>query len=240
MFIKRAIGLCLAVVLSACTTLSDSIKQEDLNAIDKIGIVSLVDDKVAYNYVGITIFNNEHNLYHAEQWNIDQTLGEELEKGIKERSDISTVVIPAQKQWLNSLYDKDGNYHFEVKKALPVLRQIAKGTQVRYLAVIHRSYMQFDPNVTVNVQGLGVRRQIGSDLIGAYAILEAKLIDTDTGRILSRMFTPARDETSGLPWKESFENLSEDEKVRIKVRLQKMAVEWMPALSRALVVPAKE
>ena len=235
--LKKITVLLMVIYLTGCTTLSNSIKQEDLSRIDKIGIVSLVDDKIAYNYVGITIFNNENNLYPIDNWQLDQAIAETIEKTINESSTIPTTVVTTKGEWLATLYDTDGNYHFDIKKAKPLLDSIAKESGHRFLIVAHRDYMQFEGNVPVGVQGVGIRKRIGSDLVGAYAILEVKLIDTVTGKVLARGLTPAREQDSSLTWLEPFSAQSNTEQEKVKSKLKFMATDWVKRMSRSLVVP---
>lgn len=236
--LKNLLLLVSLIMISGCQSLMTNIKKEDLGAIDKIGIVSFVGDKIAYNYVGATIFGNENYFVQVDDWEIDLAIANELEKGINARSDIPTKVIKTRSEWLEPIFDGSDNYAFSIKKQLPMLQKIAADNQVKYLTIVYRTSAQFDKTPT-HVQGIGFRKHFSSDKIGAYALLELQLIDVTTGRVLSRIETPRKEFDTSFIWHNEKSDLSDSDQKFNEENLKKMTLEWLPLMSGVLVSPGQ-
>ncbi len=225
------------VILAGCETFGDYATKEQLSKIDKIGIASLVGSKISYNYVGLTIFNNQDNLYEIENWDIDKYIVNETQNKLKEaNSNIDYLPVTISNDSIASFYKKPETlYELNQSTAVSKLKEIGTKQGFSYAIIASRDNIQFESQVPVDANGLGLRKQFGHDQVGSFVHIKFQLFDLNTGQQLSKMRVFERNRESDLTWLEPYSKNSDLTKARFIEYAKSSINNWLPAVTRTLV-----
>lgn len=167
------IGLC--VLLAGCSTTAAPAKPEEISGISKIGIASIVGDRIEYMRIGITVFTNSTTSGDTSSWGIDEFVLDELDKQLP--SSYATVRVKMDR----SAYEKSTAEDIGEK----IRSAINPGEEdVDAYLVLIPTYSNDIVSGTYNrMHGLGIFRRQGYG-IRVYAICDLILLDAKSFEFL--------------------------------------------------------
>jgi hypothetical protein len=122
----------LLVASAGCSTpgLYATIPKQQLTAAKKLVVVPIVGDKIGYRRQGFV--KNDINDLPIEEWNVNKTLGEQLQAALKNTYQLENVLyLSKPSDGLELLYNGNaapGNTGLEFARIRPALRQIFEST----------------------------------------------------------------------------------------------------------------
>jgi|TARA_Y100001968_G_scaffold36090_1_gene27700 hypothetical protein len=238
---KWVLSALLIVVLAGCETFGDRITEEQLAAIDKVAVVSLIDDQIAYSYVGVTIFNNENNLYPFPGLGIDNYITTTMTEALS-RVNPRVKVLPVDADFATyraAYKNEELIASLDNKKFISLFASQASQMGLRYVVVASRDSIQFD-QTPVNVNGFGLRKHVASDDVGAFVLIKFELIDLVTQKVLAKARVFERDYASEFAWLEPFANNDEAFKTSMRDYIYQAIDGWTKSVSSTLLMSQKD
>lgn len=227
--------------LAGCETFGSKIDEQKLQSIDKVALVSLIDDQISYNYVGLTVFNNKDNLYSFSGLKIDEYIQSKLSVSL-ERANPRVKVYPVTVDFdeYRSSYENPKHIaSLNVDKFISKFSKVADQRGFRYVIVASRDSIQFD-QTPVGVNGVGLRKKIGNSTIGSFVLIKFQLLDLKTSEVLAKARVFERHRESKFPWLEPFEKNSEEFKESFKKYIYSSIDEWSKSVSAILIQSRKD
>ncbi|WP_281556397.1 hypothetical protein [Thalassomonas sp. RHCl1] len=227
--------------LAGCATYNVQITDEQLKSVKKLGIVSLVGSDISYSYVGVTVFNNENKLFNFPELDIDNHIINEMKTELPSANNkVEIVPIPVERSLLASSYRNPENLSgFDLKRFVNNMTEKTKGNDLSHILVISRDFIQFD-EVPVKINGIGLRKHVFKDDIGAFIFLKFQLIDVKTKKEVSNSFILKKEEESPFPWLQPFEKNTIKTKLSLKSYFQEAISENSMQIARMLIGSPKE
>lgn len=241
MNIKRILTLLSAVVvLAGCTLAATPLKNDQINKIDKIGIVSFVGNEFSYAYLGFTVFGNYENLIEQEYIDFDdevtRTLTSAIETTLNNPKKIEVVDVEFDRAAMLASYKENGEYKkFTIESVANELAQIAQANGVNYLLVVTRGYNAI-ANGAGAMGGIGISRTSAMDegQLTIHNYLDYKLFDASTLSTPSFFSTAAMNfgqkRDIQFPWKEPLTEYSDSEREEL-LSMLKQDIEYRVPLA---------
>lgn len=229
------------IALSGCETMGTQITDDKLTGINKVGLISLIDDKISYNYVGFTAFNNKNTLYPFSGLNIDDYIHKNLSSALR-RANPRVEVIP-----LNANFDKykaayrlqESISSFDLNSFANLALEQTSGLGLKYVIVASRDSIQFD-EIPVGVNGFGLRKRVGQEKIGSFVLIKFQLIDIATRQELAKARVFERDSESNFEWLEPFDKNKDSEKTALKKYVYESIDTWSKNVASTLIQSPKD
>jgi len=166
---------CLCILLAGCSTTAAPAKPEEISSISKIGIASIVGDRIEYMRIGITVFTNSTTSGDTSSWGIDDFVLGELETQLPSSYDTVRVDM-----------DHD-DYEASTAKSIQekIRAAITPGDEEvdAYLVLIPTYSNDIVSGSYNRMHGLGIFRRQGYG-IRVYAICDLILLDAKSFEIL--------------------------------------------------------
>lgn len=238
---KPVFGICLILFLAGCESFGSRITDERLINIDKVGVVSLLDDQVSYNYVGVTIFNNKDTLYPFAGLGIDDYVVTHISSALQ-RANPKVEVVPVQVDFetFRSAYTNQQSIAgLKVQRFAHLFSEKAAELGLRHIIVASRDYVQFD-ETPVMVNGFGLRKRIWQDEVGSFVLIKFQLIDLSDWEELATTRIFERHKDSDFKWQEPFDQNGHSEKNRLKTYVYQTIDNWSRRIASALIQSPKD
>jgi hypothetical protein len=238
---KFIISIFLIIALSGCETFGTKITEEQLSKIDKVALVSLIGDQIAYNYVGVTAFNNKNTLYPFPDINIDKYITTKISHALK-RANPRVDIVRLDNDFdtlMDSYSSRESITSFDMDRFIAKITDEALGKGINYIIVASRDNIQFD-EAPVAVHGFGLRKRVGRDVIGSFVLVKFQLIDISTKKELAKARVFERDRESKFQWKEPYDANSESVKEKLKSYIYKSIDDWSKGVASLLIQSPKD
>ncbi|MEE2023125.1 hypothetical protein [Alkalimonas mucilaginosa] len=221
MGLKQVLMITFVILLSGCTIIAKPMKNEQIEKIEKIGIVSFVGSDFSYAQLGFTVFGNSEKLVDQDYIDFDleitRVLKETIEHKLDNQNPIEVVDLIFDKGQLIEKYKINDKYiKFDVKNASEIFFEIAKNNNVNYLLVVTRGYNAID-NGAGSMGGIGISRTAGMARgeVTLHNYIDYKVFDAETRTTPSFFTTAAMNvgQRRGVtfPWKEPLTEYSDSE-----------------------------
>lgn len=215
----------IVVVLAGCTLAATPLNNDQINKIEKIGIVSFVGNDFSYANLGFTVFSNSENLVEQEYIDFDEevtrVLKSTIEKKLNNPKKIDVVDVEFDKPALLASYKENGKYKkFQIELVADELAKIAKEHKLNYLLVVTRGYNAIE-NGAGFMGGIGISRTstMKEGQLTIHNYLDYKLFDASTLTTPSFFSTAAMNfgQKRGVQftWKEPLTDYSETERAEL-------------------------
>lgn len=226
----------LVFVLSGCETFGTRIADEQLAGINKVGLVSLVDDRVSYNYVGLTVFNNKDTLYPFPGLNIDDYIITNISSALR-RANPRVEVIPIDvdfDEYKAAYMHQESIGALDVNRFAELISQKASDLGLAHVIVASRDSIQFD-EAPVGVNGFGLRKRVGQEEIGSFVLIKFQLIDLSSRLEIAKARAFERDRESDFEWLEPFDKNDESQKSALKKYIYQSIDDWSKIVASTLI-----
>lgn len=207
-------------MLASCAGLKP-IEQEQLAAIKRVGVVSLLGNEMQIKHVGTTVFTNSHKYEQVEGWGLDRFAREVIQKELMNTSKFTYVELSEQLPSLRQRYfEKE---HAE-RDPLPLnlveefnddLRKIANTNSVDTLLIVVRAAVGdpfSDTNQYVFGYGLYHRSFFMYEKTGVYGIAFIVVKDVKSMETLCRRIVYSKKVIDNSNWSEELAQLSPEKK----------------------------
>ena len=228
-------------LLSGCETFGERITDEQLAGIDKVGVVSIIDDQIAYNYVGVTVFNNENNLYPFPNLDIDNYVTSTMTSALS-RVNPRVRVAPVDVDFATyrgAYKNEEAIAALDITQFSRLFAAKAQEMALKYVIVASRDSVQFD-QAPVSVNGFGLRKHVANDNVGAFVLIKFELIDLATQKVLAKARVFERDANSEFAWLEPFADNNAAFKVSMKDYIYEAIEGWTTSVSSTLLMSQKD
>lgn len=173
--------LLVLVLLLGCAPMKP-IPPETLNRINRIGIVSILEDKLRMQFTGFTIFNNYIEEIPVHHYKIDEYVVSTFEKEIVSHTDMSFVRVVTDIELLLSVNER----RYDKAKMIKQLADLAAKNDLDAIIFVKRAWSDEPILFNVKSSGYGVCKQMG--MAAMYLIAEAKIYDARSMALLSDIF----------------------------------------------------
>jgi hypothetical protein len=225
-------------LLVGCATIKP-IPQEELNAIHKIGVVSILGDNLKIRFIGTTIFNNFDKDVSVIDWKIDKYVVDTLDEEITQSTSMSFQSVEYDIRPLLITYDK-GNHSDQVKNELEAL---SKKNELDALIFVKREWFQ-DPIIhdqDVNGYGMFQRSFLSVKSSALHIVASATIYDTKQMTPLGGFYLIDDKEIDNSYFTKDFENLPNDKQKEIEVWMKDaIKKKLIEGLTKYGLLPPKE
>ena len=175
-----AILLCF-VVITGCSAVKP-IPVEKISAINRIGVLSLLENKIRMQYVGLTVFNNFTEEIPVNEWGIDKYVIETFRDKINKGSQMKFISFNYEYEPFMKAY-RTG---FSSKDVSKELAEIAQVNSLDALVFVKRSIFQDPVTHDKHVSGYGIfQRSIAVVKRSAlYLVAQATMYEVKTMEII--------------------------------------------------------
>lgn len=226
----------LILVLSGCETFGTRITDEQLTYIDKVGLVSLIDDQISYSYVGITVFNNKDTLYPFVGLNIDDYIVTNISSALR-RANPRVEIIPIDvdfDEYRAAYTHAESIASLDVDSFVSLISEKASSLGLKYVIVASRDSIQFD-EAPVSVNGFGLRKRIGQGKVGSFVLIKFQLVDLASKQVLAKARAFERDRESNFEWLEPFDENDDSQKSILKTYVYQSIDDWSRSVASTLI-----
>lgn len=224
------------IILSGCETFGTMITDEQLADINKVGFVSLIDDKISYNYVGVTIFNNKDTLYSFSGLNIDDYIITNISSALR-RANPKVEVIPVNvdfDEYKAAYENQELISSLDVNSFSSLFSGRATELGLKYVIVASRDSIQFD-EAPVEVNGFGLRKRSGQEKVGSFVLIKFQLIDITTQKEIAKARVFERERESDFEWLEPFDKNDDSYKDAVKKYIYQSIRDWSRSVAYILI-----
>ncbi|MDP2124187.1 MAG: hypothetical protein Q8J92_07380 [Parvibaculum sp.] len=169
--------VCLCVLLAGCTTTAAPAKPEEIKRISRIGIASIVGDRIEYMRIGITAFTNSTTSGDTSGWGIDEFVLGELETQLP--SSYNTVRVNMDRSAYEASTAKTVHIQENIREAITPGNEDVDA----YLVLVPTYSHDFISGSYNRMHGLGIFRRQGYG-IRVYAICDLILLDAQSFELL--------------------------------------------------------
>lgn len=231
----------LLLVLAGCETYNVKMTDEQLENVKKIGVISVVGSDISYNYVGATVFGNKNEIYDFQELSFDNYILREMQSELSTANNkVEIVSIPVDGSVLSGSYNKPESLSgFELGKFLENVEKVSSNHNLSHILVVRRDSIQFD-DAPVAINGIGLRKRINKNKIGAFIFIKFQLIDVLTKKEVSNTFILKKKKDSEFPWIQPFEKNTKETKLRLMSYFHNSISESSMRIARMLVSSSRE
>ena len=232
-----------AIIFFVCTTstnamIIDQITKSELDKMSRIGVLSLLGNKIELNHVGMLIFNNKLS-YQDVDWQIDQFVEELVKKDISDNTEYQCIDLEFSKE---NLSEREIKKIYDSKSGLPevgldyrdieeYLKNIASTHNIDTLILIVRRTTE-EPDTSVAINGYSLRTKERIPLLKEppqlFIALNIQVIDLTTMELLSSYIAGESKETEKGSVKKEFGELSTEELKYLEDNLKDILKEKIP------------
>jgi len=239
---KFIISLFLMIVLSGCESFGKKITEEQLSKIDKVALVSLIDDQITYNSVGFTILDKKNTLYPFLGVNIDKYITTEISHALK-RANPRVDVVSLDYDFdtlMDSYSNRKSLTSFDIDRFIAKITDEALAKGINYVIVASRDDFYFEESAFTVVHGFGLRKKVNQDIVGSFVLVKFQLIDISTKKELAKARIYEIDRESELQWSEPFDTNSESFKEKLKLYIYTSIDDWSKRVAALLIQSPKD
>jgi hypothetical protein len=217
MKIFNSIVIIAAAFLSGCATLSvnPSIKEEHFSSIERIGVVSFLDDTFHGIHIGTTIFNNKEYTQEIPEWKIGDKLVDFSVSHLSESTNYDVSGIDLTSEQRTSMLENGDSRNVKYNEVLSLCKE--KGIDT---VVIFRGVRYDNTPFHKTPYGFFQRKAIGVNYRNIYSLFVMEVYDVQLGKEIGWHWGyPNGAAETSIEWKPQFSEFSDDEKEIIKDRL---------------------
>lgn len=171
---------------------SASAKDYDFSKIKRVGVISVVGDRLYQRQLGVTVFGNKSEYQDVTDWELDSAWETKIKEEAGAFGDFEFVDLTVDKSLLLAAYPKDNAWPrqlraLSVKKSAPYLMEVAAANDVDAIIVLG-SFGYDVVEDRVAMEGLGVfhMKSLGGISTVYHLIAQLSLIDAATGKPLEQ------------------------------------------------------
>jgi hypothetical protein len=226
----RIYGALFAVVFFlVCACAPMTIKPDQLREINKVGVISLIGDKIHLKHVGTTIFTNSDTYQQVEGWEIDKFVVDLVKKRLATKSTLECVGLPDEIYGLDKmrkLKENTAYYDSDLEAAKNEFRTIANRHGIDTFIVVTK--YQFDVTGSgLFVSGYSLYKRSFLLLKEAKILISAqlKVMDAKSIELLATRPLVSWQKVDSDYWKESIASLSGTELSYLESAIKNMLEE---------------
>ena len=174
------------------TFASASAKDYDLSRIKRIGVISVVGDRLYQRRLGVTVFGNESENQDVADWGLDAVWEAKIKEEAAAFGDFEFIDLTVDKTPLLAAYPKDNAWPrqwrvLSVKKSAPYLLKIAAENNIDAIIVLGSfGYDVVEDRVAMEGLGMFHMKSLGGVSTVYHLISQLSLIDGATGKPLEQ------------------------------------------------------
>lgn len=189
-FERLVVAVGLAVLFF--TYASASAKDYDLSKIKRVGVISVVGDRLYQRQLGVTVFGNKSEYQDVADWGLDAVWETKIKEAAAAFGDFEYIDLTVDKALLLAAYPKDNAWPrqwraLSVKKMAPYLMEIAAANNVDAVIVLGSfGYDVVEDRVAMEGLGMFHMKSLGGVSTVYHLISQLSLIDAATGKPLEQ------------------------------------------------------
>jgi hypothetical protein len=209
------------VFLFGCGHVAWKIKSENLQKIGKVGIISIVQEKIVLKKVGITAFNNLEREADVS-WGINSFITENITNQLKANSNINFVILQYPPVEFVNFYSSTTKYpyfDYDLNNIRDKLVSIAEQNSIDNILLISTSISSDiigQTNQIIHGQGLYLRSLGPYKDVRLYVLAKMQLIDAKTIKPLAQRLLFTREKVQQFVWKERYSDYSDSERTSLE------------------------
>lgn len=215
----------LCLLTFGCGHIASEIKPETRQSLGKIGVVSIVQERVVLKKVGTTVFNNAESEADVD-WKLNDFILQNISTELTTRSSINFIVPSYSPLELGQFYlsttavpyfDYDLN---NIKDKLTYLSRQHAVDSILLISTSINSDIVGSTNQKVHGQGLYLRTLGPYESLRIYVLAKMQLIDAKTMTPIAQRLLFTREEAEKITWKASYSDYTISEKAEIGRRIK--------------------
>ncbi len=238
---RLLITAALPFVLAGCETFGTSITDEQLTKVNKVGLVSLVDDQISYNHVALTAFGNRDTLYPFPALDIDTHITDSLSSALRRANPkVDVIPIKVDFQQFRAAYKRQESLaSLDTNRFISLISAQASSLGLQHIIVASRDSIQFD-QAPIAVNGIGLRTRSGQDAVGSFVLIKLQLLDVLTKQEIAKARVFERNRDSAFSWLEPFDKNTTAQKSKLKDYFYESITEWSKRAAATLIQSPKD
>ncbi len=217
-FITSALLALTALLLAGCDALAinPSIKAEQRDQIQNIGVLNLLDSTFQGIHIGTTVFNNKYYEADVADWGINKTMCETTKTFIENETPYQCSILELNEEERLALL-KNGN---QQRPILEDVLALAKSKGLDTIMFYRGVYYENEP-FHRSPYGYYSRKVFNISNRSVYSLFILDVYDVKTGKNIAWHWGfPYGSEPAGVDWKEDFAEFTDPEKETLKQALE--------------------
>lgn len=234
MFFRRIHALlCIPIfcLLAGCATTQDRVSPEASSGIKRIGVMSLIGNELRREYVGMTVFGNEHENRDISDWKLDDEYEAQAGRALAAIGPFETIGLGPERRAAEVFLDIKAPQDVIEKR----LKAIAERNSLdAIVVVVSRTSGDFLANSNQTFSGIGFFCR-GFAVYALHITASVGVVDGHTGKLLaSRMLASKQDSVlSGINAKSA--PLADVEREYCRTKLGELDEEKLNATHATLI-----
>lgn len=204
------------LLLTGCATVPKTVTPENINAIKRVAVVSLLGDEIHFRKIGTTVFTNVDKKFSVQEWGIDQHIENLVKNEFKNNKSIQLVEINFDKEKLKDIYKSTNRIpyaDYDLKYVDKYLHDVATSEQVDALILIAETSIEI-PNTPQYVRGYALYNRTFLFLkfiTKIYLVSAIEVVDLQTLKPFARQSLFFAEKVDNSYWQEDIAKLNADQ-----------------------------
>ncbi len=215
---KCLIILFLVVSLVSCA--HRTVPKENLDAIKRIAVLSLIGDKIQFLQIGTTVFDNVENYHSVKEWGIDNYIEGLMKNELAAMGQFKVLDVEFNRKKMYGIYRAATRLRWDhdIGNVEEYLGELASFNSVDALILVARRYIELEyPHRMVGGYTLYHRSFLGIKITTRiYLTLVVEVVDLRTIKSLARRGIFIEKAINNSYWQEEIEDLTDDQVLFIK------------------------
>jgi len=208
------------LVISLASCGPKRIPKENLDSMNRVAVLSLMDDKIQFIQIGTTVFNNVEKYHLVKEWMIDDYIEGLIKHELAKNQQFKISNVEFDREKMNDTYKVATRLHGDhnISKVKGYLQELASSNNLDTLFLVaHESNELENPRRIVQGYTLYNRSLFGKKLTTQiYLTLVIEVVDLRTMKSIVRRYMFTKKDIDNSYWREEIRDLTDDQVLFIK------------------------
>lgn len=196
------------------------IPKENLDAMNRVAVLSLMGDKIEFIQIGTTVFNNVQKYHLVKDWMIDNYIEDLIKNELAKNQRLKICDVEFDREKMNATYKVATRLHGEhnINKVKGYLQELASSNKLDILFLVaYESRELENPRRMVKGYTLYNRSLFGKKLTTqVYLTFVIEVVDLRTIKSIASRYMFTQRYIDNSYWQEEIKDLTDDQVLYIK------------------------